>query len=229
VQDRARKTRRAFIEAAAQRFGAYGFERTSVQDIIDAAGATKGAFYFHFSSKESLAEAIMTMEGSIWSPMAEHVRSTETSGVQGLIDFSYEAACRLVQDPVVWVGAQLRLLDGGLLGQPISLTQTTWFFILMEFLTRARELGELRDLELPDAAEVLLETFIGLQLMSQSSSEHTDLKRRLAVMWRTVLPMLVEEDRRTTYRVTPPAPLSCKLAPDVWSAWNDRDSLPASI
>ncbi|WP_078547501.1 TetR/AcrR family transcriptional regulator [Litchfieldia alkalitelluris] len=35
-------------------FGERGFSETSIQDIVDALGVTKGTFYYYFSSKEEL-------------------------------------------------------------------------------------------------------------------------------------------------------------------------------
>jgi AcrR family transcriptional regulator len=48
------RTRQAIIDAALDLFQRLGFHATSVQDITEAAGVTKGAFYHHFPSKEDL-------------------------------------------------------------------------------------------------------------------------------------------------------------------------------
>ena len=41
-------------EAATRLFAEKGFDRTSVQEIVDAAGVTKGALYHYFDSKDDL-------------------------------------------------------------------------------------------------------------------------------------------------------------------------------
>jgi AcrR family transcriptional regulator len=46
------------IEVAQRLFLERGYERTTVNDVIDAAGVSKGAFYHHFKAKEDLLEAI---------------------------------------------------------------------------------------------------------------------------------------------------------------------------
>lgn len=46
------------IEKASELFAENGFEATSVQDITDACGISKGAFYLSFKSKEALLFAI---------------------------------------------------------------------------------------------------------------------------------------------------------------------------
>jgi AcrR family transcriptional regulator len=44
-------SRTAIVEAAMRRFAAQGFAGTRVEDIVEAAGYTRGAFYFHFENK----------------------------------------------------------------------------------------------------------------------------------------------------------------------------------
>jgi len=50
--------RQVLLEAAERMFYERGYESTSVQDIIDALGFSKGGFYHHFESKLVLLEAI---------------------------------------------------------------------------------------------------------------------------------------------------------------------------
>lgn len=46
------------LQTAEMLFCRYGYEKTSVQDIIDELNTSKGSFYHHYISKESLLEAI---------------------------------------------------------------------------------------------------------------------------------------------------------------------------
>lgn len=52
------ETRKAIIESALKLFGEKGYAVTPVQEITDAAGVTKGAFYHHFESKQDLLQLI---------------------------------------------------------------------------------------------------------------------------------------------------------------------------
>jgi AcrR family transcriptional regulator len=45
-------------EAATQLFSEYGFDGTSVQDIVDAAQLTKGALYYYYTSKSDILHEI---------------------------------------------------------------------------------------------------------------------------------------------------------------------------
>jgi AcrR family transcriptional regulator len=54
----AAERRRELLDLAEQLFLERGYERTTVNDVIAAAGVSKGAFYHHFRAKEDLLEAI---------------------------------------------------------------------------------------------------------------------------------------------------------------------------
>ena len=49
----------AFVEAAERLMQTRGYERTSIQDILDELGASRGAFYHYFGSKQALLEAVI--------------------------------------------------------------------------------------------------------------------------------------------------------------------------
>lgn len=46
--------REAIVRAAIDSFFEHGYEGTSVQDVVERAGVTKGAFYHHFEKKDDL-------------------------------------------------------------------------------------------------------------------------------------------------------------------------------
>ncbi|HSS92604.1 MAG TPA: TetR/AcrR family transcriptional regulator [Candidatus Dormibacteraeota bacterium] len=51
--------RDAFIEVAQRLVQTKGYERMSIQDVLDELEASKGAFYHYFDSKEALLEAVV--------------------------------------------------------------------------------------------------------------------------------------------------------------------------
>ncbi|HVH63958.1 MAG TPA: TetR/AcrR family transcriptional regulator [Candidatus Dormibacteraeota bacterium] len=51
--------REAFVDAAMRLMQAKGYEQMSIQDVLDAVGASRGAFYHYFDSKQALLEAIV--------------------------------------------------------------------------------------------------------------------------------------------------------------------------
>jgi TetR/AcrR family transcriptional repressor of nem operon len=58
-QARALATRERILARAARLFALKGYHDTALEEILDAAGVTTGAFFHHFSSKEDLAFAVL--------------------------------------------------------------------------------------------------------------------------------------------------------------------------
>src|ERR1700760_667721 len=58
-QERAERTRETIIRAAASIFERDGFAAAPLSGITRRATVTKGALYFHFSSKRELAQAVI--------------------------------------------------------------------------------------------------------------------------------------------------------------------------
>ena len=55
------RTKRALLQIAYGLFISRGYENTSVDDIIEAAGIAKGTYYYHFESKEQTLEEVIGM------------------------------------------------------------------------------------------------------------------------------------------------------------------------
>ena len=81
-QARSEATRSKIITSAVELFNEIGYPTTGLGDIMDRAEMTKGALYYHFESKESLATAIIE-EGS--ARLSEAFRSITSSSAPTLI------------------------------------------------------------------------------------------------------------------------------------------------
>lgn len=82
-------TRRdAFVEAAQRLIATKGYERLNVQDVIDAVGASKGAFYHYFASKQALLEAVVERIGdralAAVAPIAADPDQTAVQKLEGV-------------------------------------------------------------------------------------------------------------------------------------------------
>src|SRR5579875_729678 len=51
--------REAFVDAAQRLIQCRGYEAMSIQEVLDAVGASRGAFYHYFDSKQALLEAVI--------------------------------------------------------------------------------------------------------------------------------------------------------------------------
>lgn len=58
TKEEALKTRQMLLDAAIEQFARRGVSNTTLTDIADAAGVTRGAVYWHFSSKSELFNAM---------------------------------------------------------------------------------------------------------------------------------------------------------------------------
>ncbi|MBB3089020.1 AcrR family transcriptional regulator [Nocardioides albus] len=76
------------LAAALELFAEKGFESTSVQDVVAAAGVTKGAMYHYFSSKEDLLYEIY---GRVLRMQME--RLDEAVAQEGPVEDRLRAAC----------------------------------------------------------------------------------------------------------------------------------------
>lgn len=86
-----------FLQAAEVRFCRDGYENTSIQDILDDLQTSKGSFYHHFVSKESLLEEICrgraeSASEQVFLNLNEKMTCLEKLNVliSGLIPFSGE-------------------------------------------------------------------------------------------------------------------------------------------
>lgn len=71
---RARLTQKAIVSAAAELFARKGFGATSLDDIAERLGATKGALYYHIKNKEDILRHIYLMVlAASEEPLAEIV------------------------------------------------------------------------------------------------------------------------------------------------------------
>jgi AcrR family transcriptional regulator len=86
-------TRRRLLDAAADLFARKGFEATSVDDVAEAAGFSKGAFYYNFTSKDDLLDALVTDFIGTLSSDLEHALAAETT-----IESKLAAAQRLLTE-----------------------------------------------------------------------------------------------------------------------------------
>jgi AcrR family transcriptional regulator len=59
LQARAEATRRRILDSAVDLFDELGYGETGLADVLQRANVSKGAFYYHFDSKEAVATAII--------------------------------------------------------------------------------------------------------------------------------------------------------------------------
>ena len=105
--ERAQATRRHLVEAATDLFAADGYESTSIEDVLEAGGVSRGALYHHFSSKERLFEAVYVAAQT--RVATEVAREAAAAGTPlEMLKAGTRAWLRRVREPIV---RQITLID----------------------------------------------------------------------------------------------------------------------
>lgn len=180
-QERAIRTRRTILEAAAAVFDERGYTSATIGEILERAGVTKGALYFHFGSKEELALGVFEEQLAISLP-------PQSSKLQELVDSGLVLALRLRTEPLVRASVGLAL-DQGALGLDRTPAFGMWIDQTTRTLAEAKAGGELLPhVDATETAELLVASFSGVQLMSQLRCQRQDLEHRVAVLFHHMLP-----------------------------------------
>jgi AcrR family transcriptional regulator len=199
-QARALATRQAVLRAAAEVFDQRGYAGATMAEILTHAAVTKGALYFHFSSKEELALAVIEEQSTWlagWQPTSE-------SPVQTLIDLGYAFAGALQQDPLVRGSIRLTI-EHGSFTQPQITAYRGWSDAARMLLQHATEAGELHPgLDIDGAADLIVAAVTGIQLTSQVLADRTDLFKRMNDLWTLLLPGMVQPHALARLNLQPP-------------------------
>ncbi|SNT42196.1 ScbR family autoregulator-binding transcription factor [Rhodococcoides kyotonense] len=194
MQERAENTRQAVLVGAAVSFEKYGYGTASLSTILSHAGVTKGAMYFHFSSKEDLANAVIDAQHQLAMDGLRAVVEHVPTALDALILASKELARQLVSDPVARGGMRLTL-DIGSIQPPVQRPYVEWIEQVGELAARAAAEGDLADGVDPKVlATFVVGAFTGVQTLSEVLHGRTDLYARLTEMWQLLLPAVASSD-----------------------------------
>ncbi|MCE3003728.1 MAG: TetR/AcrR family transcriptional regulator [Xanthomonadaceae bacterium] len=101
-------TRASLLARATEAFAAHGYADAPLDELVRAAGLTKGALYHHFGSKQGLFEAVMA---SLDARITQRIEAALPPGAPTL--GALEAACRAWLEAMLDAGARrILLLDG---------------------------------------------------------------------------------------------------------------------
>lgn len=77
------QTLELILSVSAKLFTERGYEKTSIQDIIEEVGMSKGAIYHHFKSKEDILDAVMEQQFSFTAQKLDDlIRHTQASNAR---------------------------------------------------------------------------------------------------------------------------------------------------
>ncbi|MFI6149261.1 ScbR family autoregulator-binding transcription factor [Streptomyces sp. NPDC051109] len=184
-QVRAVRTRQAILSAAARVFEEHGYQAATISQILGTAGVTKGALYFHFQSKEDLAQGVLAEQDQ------QLMVPERASKVQEIVDVVMLHAHRLQTDSMVRAGVRLSM-DQLAQGLDRSGPFVRWAEVGCTLLEKAQAQGELLPhVVVPETADVIVGSFAGIQSMSQAICDYGDLVARVSALMRHLLPSVV--------------------------------------
>ena len=114
-------TRRKILDVALDVFAEKGYSRTSLQEIADRAGFTRGAVYWHFKNKADLLEALADdVEGEAFAGLEDLSRLNSRDDLKEVLcsylgrlesDERYGTFCRVIEYRTEWVEELAPLLN----------------------------------------------------------------------------------------------------------------------
>ena len=200
VTGRGEGTRRCIVDEAALAFAKHGYVGTSLNDVIKQTGLTKGAFYFHFPSKEALALEVFRSKQEEWAAKAMEAAAGRTRALDQMIEM-LRATCELhEEDPAARAVARLcwDLGEDEQLAPQMTPFLTNWFDLVEGIFRRAQDEGDVRkDVDVRAIAEVCVASFIGISDVSHllggkvsSKRGDSDLRRKAELLMELILPAI---------------------------------------
>ena len=188
--ERRAMTRRAVLDAAAECFDQAGYLATRLDDVTTRAKLTKGAVYFHFGSKEALAEAVIEEQASYWPAVLDELAGRPGTPLDHLIHLTYEVARSLRDNVSLRAGVRLSL-DQDVPGVDPAQTLSRWTDTVADLLRKARRAGALADGVAPAvAARFIVAAFLGAYHLAGVVDGKPDARKRLDEFWSLALPQV---------------------------------------
>ncbi|MBT2270182.1 TetR family transcriptional regulator [Rhodococcus qingshengii] len=192
LQRRAEITREAILEVSATLFSQTGYAGTSINDIVTLSPATKGAMYFHFSKKESIASEILRRWSDAVSTTVEKAAATGQPADRQVLMIYRELAHRAQNEPIIRAGLVLSV-DQSL--SDARATYEAWTDAITPIVVDAIRAGALDCAEsMSRLADTLCAGFVGAVQVAASLDENHAITRRvdgLLLMWRGTDPAAV--------------------------------------
>lgn len=197
IQARAEATRRRILDAAVGLFAENGYGDTGLAEVLQRAAVSKGAFYYHFQSKEAVAAAII---GNFDDRLNEAVNAhfdPEAPQLEGIIKITFAVQHLMRSDTSIRIGHQLtQALDQ--VSSAGSQIYSGWAEKFSGMVISAIEAGEVRsDVDPADASEAIWVAVLGSNLVSSALQD--DPFVRLTRSWRVLLRSILRREARAHF------------------------------
>ncbi|WP_399895568.1 ScbR family autoregulator-binding transcription factor [Streptomyces sp. BBFR51] len=187
-QERAVRTRAQVLAAAAEAFAARGFPRVTIQDVAELADLTKGAVYFHFGNKESLATAVAKDFYEQLGTIGQSLHAEALPPLEAVKQLLLRTARAFRDNVTVRAGARLQI-ERSLIESDLPMPYVRFETMVTDYCRQAVAAGQLpTDKDPADLAQVLVSAFFGAQHISWVLNERADLVDRVERILSVSLP-----------------------------------------
>jgi AcrR family transcriptional regulator len=190
-------TRDQLLEAAAIEIQRVGFDDATIEAITKAAGVTPGALYFHFRSKEAIAQTLIERQHQTIREAAHEIQQqVNAPSLVVMMMMCDELARGLIDEPLVRAGIRLTI-DRSTFGSRAGDPYRDWLVTFTDLAGRAESAGETTGALPPDVlAHFIVPAFAGVQLLSDTLTRRTDLLLRVHEMWQVLILAVVPGARQ---------------------------------
>ena len=184
MQNKGVQTRQKIVSKSLQLFSVKGYYHTSVNDILDATGLTKGGLYGHFASKEDIWYAAYDAAVDIWKnivfrgirnstdPLRRVEKFIENDMNYYLGEDTFAGGCFFL-NMVVELSGQSVAMSKKILSGFVRLSQ-----LLQSWLEQAEENGVLKEgLDLKEISNFIIISLNGAAALYISSRDPSVLKQ----------------------------------------------------
>lgn len=175
-------------------FDRLGFSGATLSQMVEASGFTRGAFYFHFESKEALADEIVRGQAERWSDLLDHLVREEPDPLRRLVRFPYVSGA-LHQVDVVTRAAGRLLSERAAINHELPSTYPWWLEKVNGMLVEAAERGDLRETDdLGMFSAYLIASWAGIQQRDTGGSlDQGGVADLIHAGWQVSLPSLCRD------------------------------------
>ncbi|MFF2536117.1 ScbR family autoregulator-binding transcription factor [Streptomyces cyaneofuscatus] len=179
-QERAVRTRRLILAAAAEMFDELGYEGTTIAGLIERIQLTRGGLYFHFTTKEQLARGVLDEAVSLEGVTPQALK------LQEWVDLALLLAYRLPREPLL--SASLKLSVDPQARARFGTRWPDWVAVGTALLEEAGRRGELLPHVRPaETARLFVGAWTGVQLVTEALSGR-ELPEEISALLALLLP-----------------------------------------
>lgn len=190
-QSKAENTRFLLVRSAAELFDRNGFSGTTVTEVSTFAGVTKGAFYFHFTSKDQLGAAVQEEACALLRAAVVRAAASRLPALQLVVDLTHEVAEWLTDEPLVRASFRIARQCGHQSELFLNF-YAEWRMAVETLLARAGRQGELAvNVSVEHAVTLVLAVTGGLEMMWWAGIRDGSMIDSLSELWSMVLPGIV--------------------------------------